>query len=71
MRAGIGRREPVVRLQPTAAEGRRRGLQGAGALPGGAAMEVDVAASEAGLALLRRNGDLIECVTPSDNTDIE
>ncbi len=64
--AGIGRREPVVRPQPTAAEGRRRGLRGVGALPGAATTDAAAAASEAGQALLRRNGDLIECVISGD-----
>ena len=66
--AGIGRREPVVRVQPTAAEGRRRGFQGAGALPRGAPLLTAAAASEAGQALLRSNGALIECVSARDPT---
>jgi len=50
--------------EPTAAEGRRRGLTAEGPLPGDAAAEPS-AASAAGQALIHRNDALIECVAAS------
>ena len=47
--------------EPTAAEGRRRGLTAEGPLPDDAAAEPS-AASEAGQALIKRNSALVECV---------
>ncbi len=69
LHAGIGRREPVfMPPEPTAAEGRRRGLTAEGPLPDDAAAEPS-AASEAGQALIHRNNALVECVATSVSPD--